>query len=104
METGFDTEERSTAPRSQDPQTRWRREDAPTVITVSRHFGANGGKIAELLSQRLLVPCHDHSSIDALAHRMHLDKKRIAEPDEKPPNPLNRLLHTLFSDRESSDE
>ncbi len=68
----------------------------PPVVTLSRNFGSNGGKIAELLAQRLQVPCYGHSMIDELANKTQTTKKLLSLMDEKLPRPIDSFIYSLF--------
>ncbi|MBF0126303.1 MAG: cytidylate kinase family protein [Magnetococcales bacterium] len=72
------------------------RASQPSVVTVSRNFGSNGGKIAELLAQRLQVPCYGHSMIDELASKTRTTKKLMDLMDEKLPRPIDSFIYSLF--------
>ncbi|MBF0162069.1 MAG: response regulator [Magnetococcales bacterium] len=74
----------------------------PVVVTVSRSFGSNGGKIAELLAERLHVPCYGHSMIDELISKTHTTKKLMSLMDEKLPRPIDSFIYSLFVDPEQS--
>ncbi|MBF0296347.1 MAG: response regulator [Magnetococcales bacterium] len=66
------------------------------VVTVSRNFGSNGGKIAELLAARLQVPCYGHSMIDELANKTHSTKMMISLMDEKLPRAIDNFFYSIF--------
>lgn len=68
----------------------------PIVVTVSRGFGSNGGKIAELLAERLGVTCYGHSMIDTLMQKTHTTKKLISLMDEKLPRAIDSFLYSLL--------
>ncbi|MEO5349870.1 MAG: cytidylate kinase family protein [Magnetococcus sp. YQC-3] len=84
------TKETNTAPAKQP------------VVTVSRSFGSNGGKIAELLAARLHVPCYGHSMIDELVNKTHTTKKLMSLMDEKLPRPIDSFIYSLFVESEQS--
>ncbi|MBF0418184.1 MAG: response regulator [Magnetococcales bacterium] len=68
----------------------------PVVVSVSRNFGANGGKIAELLAERLGVICYGHSMIDEMMNKTHTTKKLMTLMDEKLPRAIDSFLYSLF--------
>ncbi|NGZ06306.1 MAG: response regulator [Magnetococcales bacterium] len=74
----------------------------PIVVTVSRNFGSNGGKIAELLAERLGVTCYGHSMIDELMNKTHTTKKLMSIMDEKLPRAIDSFLYSLFVKPEQS--
>ncbi|MEO5340404.1 MAG: cytidylate kinase family protein [Magnetococcus sp. MYC-9] len=77
-------------------------EKRPVVVTVSRNFGSNGGRIAELLAERLHVPCYGHSMIDELISKTHTTKKLMSLMDEKLPRPIDNFIYSLFVGPEQS--
>ncbi|MBF0213169.1 MAG: response regulator [Magnetococcales bacterium] len=68
----------------------------PIVVTVSRAFGSNGGKIAELLAERLGITCYGHSMIDDLVNKTHTTKKLMSLMDEKLPRAIDSFLYSLL--------
>ncbi|MBF0271956.1 MAG: response regulator [Magnetococcales bacterium] len=77
-------------------------EHHPIVVTVSRNFGCNGGKIAELLAERLSVNCYGHSMIDDLMNKTHTTKKLMSLMDEKLPRAIDSFLYSLLVKPEQS--
>ncbi|WP_130469872.1 cytidylate kinase family protein [Candidatus Magnetaquicoccus inordinatus] len=77
-------------------------ENRPIVVTVSREFGSNGGKIAELLAEQLHVPCYGYSMIDQLVQTSHTTNKLISLMDEKLPRAIDAFLYSLFIEPEQS--
>lgn len=74
----------------------------PIVVSVSRKFGSNGGKIAELLAERLHVTCYGHSMIDEMIKTTQTTKKLISLMDEKLPRPIDSFIYSLFVKPEQS--
>ncbi|MBF0627572.1 MAG: response regulator [Magnetococcales bacterium] len=74
----------------------------PIVVTVSRQFGSNGGKIAELLAERLGVTCYGHSMIDDMMNKTHTTKKLMELMDEKLPKAIDSFLYSLLVKPEQS--
>ncbi|MBF0339719.1 MAG: cytidylate kinase family protein [Magnetococcales bacterium] len=74
----------------------------PIVVTVSRTFGSNGGKIAELLAERLGVTCYGHSMIDEMMNKTQTTKKLMSLMDEKLPRAIDSFLYSLFVKPEQS--
>lgn len=68
----------------------------PIVVSVSRNFGSNGGKISELLAERLGVTCYGHSMIDEMMNKTHTTKKLMTLMDEKLPRAIDSFLYSLF--------
>ncbi|MBF0459921.1 MAG: response regulator [Magnetococcales bacterium] len=77
-------------------------EKQPVVVSVSRNFGSNGGKIAELLAARLQVNCYGHSMIDELIKTTKTTKRLMSLMDEKLPKPIDSFLYSLFLAPEQS--
>ncbi|MBF0184644.1 MAG: cytidylate kinase family protein [Magnetococcales bacterium] len=74
----------------------------PVVVTVSREFGSNGGKIAELLAEQLHIPCYGYSMIDQLVQTNHTTNKLMSLMDEKLPKAIDSFLYSLFIEPEQS--
>ncbi len=68
----------------------------PSVVSVSRNFGSGGGKIAEMLAERLHVNCYGHSMIDELIKKTQTTKKLMSLMDEKLPRPVDSFIYSLF--------
>ncbi|MEO5347784.1 MAG: response regulator [Magnetococcus sp. YQC-9] len=68
----------------------------PIVVSVSRNFGSNGGKISELLAERLGVTCYGHSMIDEMMSKTQTTKKLMMLMDEKLPRAIDSFLYSLF--------
>nr|CAX84066.1 Response regulator receiver protein [uncultured bacterium] len=66
------------------------------MVTVSRGFGSNGGKIAELLAERLGVTCYGHSMIDEYMNKTHTTKRLMSIMDEKLPRAIDSFLYSLL--------
>ncbi|MBF0137748.1 MAG: cytidylate kinase-like family protein [Magnetococcus sp. DMHC-1] len=74
-------------------------------MTISRALGADGSKIAELLSESLTVPCFGYSLLDKIAEEIGINKSLMDLIDEKGPAPLDRwsysaVTHGKVSSRE----
>jgi cytidylate kinase len=78
------------------------REKKCPVVTVSRSVGAGGGKIAELLSEQLTVPCFGYSMFDGIVKESKQDKYLLALVDEKAPGTLEDWIHSLFTKGQTS--
>ncbi|MEO5363884.1 MAG: cytidylate kinase-like family protein [Magnetococcus sp. DMHC-8] len=78
------------------------REKKCPVVTVSRSFGANGSRIAELLAEALTVPCFGYSMLDGIVKEAKSDKFLMSLIDERAPSPLDDWIHALFTKGEVS--
>lgn len=78
------------------------REKKCPVATVSRTFGANGSKIAELLADQLTVPCFGYSMLDGIVKEAKSDKYLMGLIDERSPSALEDWIHALFTKGEIS--
>ncbi|MBF0460132.1 MAG: cytidylate kinase-like family protein [Magnetococcales bacterium] len=74
------------------------------VVTLSRSFGSNGSKIAELLAESLAVPCFGYSMLDGIIKETKTDKFLMRLIDEQAPNPLEDWIHTLLTKGDASKE
>ncbi|MBF0380599.1 MAG: cytidylate kinase-like family protein [Magnetococcales bacterium] len=73
------------------------REKKCPVVTVSRSVGAGGSKIAELLADRLTVPCFGYSLIDGIIKESKQDKQLMSMVDEKAPGLLVDWIYAAFT-------
>jgi hypothetical protein len=78
------------------------REQRCPVVTVSRSFGANGSRIAELLAEALTVPCFGYSMLDGIVREAKSDKYLMGLIDERAPGPLEDWIHAMFTKGEVS--
>ncbi len=87
----FNTNQNSTA-----------QQKKPIVVSVSRNLGSNGGRISELLAERLHVSCYGHSMIDEMIKTTQTTKKLMSLMDEKLPRPIDSFIYSLFLKPEQS--
>ncbi|MBF0446805.1 MAG: cytidylate kinase-like family protein [Magnetococcales bacterium] len=73
------------------------REKKCPVVTVSRSYGAEGSKIAELLAEELTVPCFGYSMLDGIIKETKQDKHLMALIDERAPSVLEDWIHSIFT-------
>ncbi|MBF0583262.1 MAG: cytidylate kinase-like family protein [Magnetococcales bacterium] len=78
------------------------REKRCPVVTISRSFGANGSKIAELLAEELTVPCFGYSMLDGIVKEAKSDKFLMGLIDERAPSVLEDWIHAMFTKGEIS--
>jgi cytidylate kinase len=66
------------------------------VITVEREYGSGGGKIAQLLAERLGWPLWDHEITAEIARRLKCDVKSVEEREERLDPTYYRLLKVFM--------
>ncbi|NGZ29173.1 MAG: cytidylate kinase-like family protein [Magnetococcales bacterium] len=75
------------------------------VVTISRKYGANGSKTAELLAQRLSVRCYGYTLLDSIVTTLKSNKHLTKRFDEKYVNTLDDwILSLLTGGKGSQDE
>ncbi|MBF0610726.1 MAG: cytidylate kinase-like family protein [Magnetococcales bacterium] len=75
------------------------------VVTLSRKYGANGSKTAELLAQRLAVRCYGYTLLDSIVSTLKSNKHLTKRFDEKYVNTLDDwILSLLTGGKGSQDE
>ncbi|MBF0369093.1 MAG: cytidylate kinase-like family protein [Magnetococcales bacterium] len=67
------------------------------VVTVSRGYGANGSRTAELLADRLMVPCYGFTMVDGIIKEAKTNKNLMELMDEKYPSVMDDWLHSMLS-------
>lgn len=78
------------------------REEKCPVVTVSRSFGSNGSKIAELIADLLTVPCFGYSMLDTIIQEAKSDRYLMDLIDEHAPSAMEDWIHALFTKGEIS--
>ncbi|MBF0188866.1 MAG: cytidylate kinase family protein [Magnetococcales bacterium] len=73
-----------------------RRMKAP-LVTISRDFGAGGGKIGAMLAERLGAECFDNQIVDRIADTMHFDHDEVEDMDDRIHNHIEEWLHAIVA-------
>ena len=66
------------------------------IVTVAREYGSGGGRMAQLLADRLNWKLLDRCLVEKIAELARVDPKLAAEYDERPDPWLNRLVRALW--------
>nr|CRH05112.1 conserved protein of unknown function [Candidatus Magnetococcus massalia] len=82
--------------------TEEKRRSALPLITVSRGKGANGGRIARMLSERLDIPLYDRKLIDEVAKRSKSDPYLTRKLDEHMSSLVDEWVRSLFTGKNAS--
>ncbi|MBF0177370.1 MAG: cytidylate kinase-like family protein [Magnetococcales bacterium] len=74
----------------------------PPLVTLSRSFGANGSKTAELLAKRLGVQCYGYTLLNAIVETLESNKHLTRLFDEKSVNTVENWLIPLLTQGKGS--
>jgi cytidylate kinase len=67
------------------------------VVTISREYGAGGGRLAEALAARLGWQLLDRTIVEQVAASAHVDPELVTRYDERPDTWLHTLAKNVFS-------
>jgi cytidylate kinase len=66
------------------------------IVTVAREYGSGGGRIAQLLAERLDWKLLDRCLVEKIAHIARVEPKLAEQYDERPDPWVNRIVRALW--------
>jgi hypothetical protein len=66
------------------------------IVTVAREYGSGGGRIAQLLADRLEWKLLDRCLVEKIAQVARVEPKLAEQYDERPDPWVNRIVHALW--------
>ncbi|MDX9765783.1 MAG: cytidylate kinase-like family protein [Ectothiorhodospiraceae bacterium] len=79
------------------PEHRADRPAHPPVIALSRDYGSGGEEIAQILADRLKVPCYDREILDAVAKLAGTDRDLMGRLDENVRSWKDTWIYSVLS-------
>ncbi|HXX24020.1 MAG TPA: cytidylate kinase-like family protein [Terriglobia bacterium] len=66
------------------------------IVTVAREYGSGGGRIAQLLAERLDWKLLDRCLVEKIAHIARVEPKLAEQYDERPDPWVNRIVRAIW--------